>query len=83
MNLTIAVLMAVFTGPAPAALGELCPTGVRSRGMSIAANGAVVIFVGFAPFLSTWLIARIGSPLAPKVYMTAAALAVTAHARMR
>jgi MHS family proline/betaine transporter-like MFS transporter len=32
----MAILIVAFTGPAPAALGELYPTHVRSTGMSLA-----------------------------------------------
>ena len=72
---TMAVLIAAFTGPAPAALGELYPTHVRSTGMSLAYNGAVTIFGGFAPFIATWLIAATGNALAPAYYVVAAAVA--------
>jgi MHS family proline/betaine transporter-like MFS transporter len=71
----MAVLIAAFTGPAPAALGELYPTHVRSTGMSLAYNGAVTIFGGFAPFIATWLIATTGNALAPAYYVVAAAVA--------
>jgi len=74
VQVTMAVLIAVFTGPAPAALGELYPANVRSTGMSIAYNAAVAIFGGFAPFISTWLIAQTGNLLAPAAYVTAAAV---------
>ena len=72
---TMAVLIAAFTGPAPAALGELYPTQLRSTGMSLAYNGAVTVFGGFAPFIATWLIAATGNALAPAYYVVAAALA--------
>jgi MHS family proline/betaine transporter-like MFS transporter len=71
---SMAVLIAAFTGPAPAALGELYPTTVRSTGMSLAYNGAVTIFGGFAPFIATWLIAKTGNNLAPAFYVVASAL---------
>jgi metabolite-proton symporter len=71
----MAVLIAAFTGPAPAALGELYPTHVRSTGMSLAYNGAVTIFGGFAPFIATWLIGATGNALAPAYYVTAGAVA--------
>jgi MHS family proline/betaine transporter-like MFS transporter len=84
VQLTIAVFVAVFTGPAPAALGELYPTSVRSSGMSLAYNGAVTIFGGFAPFISTWLVSRTGSNLAPVYYVVSSAvLSLTALAFMR
>jgi MHS family proline/betaine transporter-like MFS transporter len=72
---TMAILIAIFTGPAPAALGELYPTNVRSTGMSLAYNGAVAIFGGFAPFIATWMIAATGNNLAPAFYVVAAAVA--------
>jgi MHS family proline/betaine transporter-like MFS transporter len=74
VQLLMAVLIASFTGPAPAALAELYPPAVRSSGMSLAYNSAVTLFGGFAPFISTWLIAATGSNLAPAVYVVAAAL---------
>jgi MHS family proline/betaine transporter-like MFS transporter len=71
---SMAVLIAAFTGPAPAALGELYPTNVRSTGLSLAYNGAVTIFGGFAPFIATWLIAKTGNNLVPAFYVVASAL---------
>jgi MHS family proline/betaine transporter-like MFS transporter len=74
VQMVIAIFIAVFTGPAPAALGELYPTNVRSSGMSLAYNIAVAVFGGFAPFISTWLIAKTGDTLAPAYYVTASAV---------
>jgi MFS transporter, MHS family, proline/betaine transporter len=68
-----AVLIASFSGPAPAALAELYPSAMRSTGLSIAYNLAVTIFGGFAPFITTWLIAWTGSALAPAWYVIFAA----------
>ncbi|MGN8078237.1 MFS transporter [Variovorax sp. 22077] len=73
--LVFAVLIAGFTGPAPAAMAELYPPQVRSTGLSIAYNFAVTIFGGFAPFIATALIARTGNPLAPAWYVVFAAAA--------
>lgn len=70
-----AVLIAGFTGPAPAAMAELYPPQVRSTGLSIAYNFAVTIFGGFAPFIATALIAQTGSALAPAWYVMFAAAA--------
>src|SRR5215470_528410 len=55
-QIVFAILIATFTGPAPAALAELYPTNVRSTGIWIAYNFDVTIFGGFAPFIATWLI---------------------------
>jgi MHS family proline/betaine transporter-like MFS transporter len=64
-----AVLAALFIGPAPAAIAELFPTGVRSSGMGIAYNLSVTVFGGFAPLIATSLIARTGNPLSPTWYV--------------
>jgi MHS family proline/betaine transporter-like MFS transporter len=64
-----AVLAALFIGPAPAAIAELFPIGVRSSGMGIAYNVSVTLFGGFAPLIATGLIARTGNPLSPTWYV--------------
>jgi MFS transporter, MHS family, proline/betaine transporter len=64
-----AVLAALFIGPAPAAIAELFPTGVRSSGMGIAYNLSVTVFGGFAPLIAAGLIARTGNPLSPTWYV--------------
>lgn len=69
VQVTMALLMAIYTGPAPAAIAELYPTNVRSTGLSIAYNFAVTLFGGFAPFIATWLIATTGNNLAPAYYV--------------
>ena len=50
-------------------LAELVPPQVRSAGMSMAYNVAVMIFGGFAQFIVTWLIRSTGSPMAPAFYV--------------
>lgn len=77
-QIVFAVLIAGFSGPAPAAMAELYPPAMRSTGLSIAYNLAVTIFGGFAPFITTWLIVQTGSSLAPAWYvMLAAAISLT------
>lgn len=66
------ILIAAFTGVAPAAIAEVCPSEVRSSGTSIAYNLAVACFGGLAPFIATWLIAATGSQLAPAWYVIGA-----------
>ncbi|QEL26240.1 MFS transporter [Bosea sp. F3-2] len=78
-QIVFAVLIAGFSGPAPAAMAELYPPAMRSTGLSIAYNLAVTLFGGFAPFITTWLIAQTGSALAPAWYvMLAAAISLSA-----
>jgi len=74
VQVVVAILIALFTGPAPAALAELFPENVRSSGMSLAYNFAVAIFGGFAPFIATWLVTYTGSNLAPAYYVVVAAM---------
>jgi len=64
-----AVIAALFIGPAPAAIAELFPSGVRSSGVGIAYNFSVTLFGGFAPLIATGLIARTGNPLSPTWYV--------------
>ena len=64
-----AVLAALFIGPAPAAIAELFPVGVRSSGVGVAYNFSVTVFGGFAPLIATGLVARTGNPLSPTWYV--------------
>ena len=64
-----AVLSALFIGPAPAAIAELFPVGVRSSGVGVAYNFSVTVFGGFAPLIATSLVARTGNPLSPTWYV--------------
>ncbi|CAB3750527.1 MFS transporter [Burkholderia puraquae] len=68
------VMVAIFTGVAPAALSELFPTKVRATGMSLSYNIATTIFGGFAPAILAWLTQRSGNPFAPAWYVMAASV---------
>lgn len=70
----LGIMLAGFTGPAPALLAEQFPTALRSTGLSLAYNFAVTIFGGFASFIVTWLIAVTSNPLAPAIYVILAAV---------
>jgi MHS family proline/betaine transporter-like MFS transporter len=73
-QLALALAIALFSGPGPAAIAEIFPTGQRATWMSTGYSLAVAIFGGFAPFIATWLIDRTGNPVAPAFYLIAAAL---------
>jgi MHS family proline/betaine transporter-like MFS transporter len=73
IQLALAFVIAVFSGPGPAAIAEIFPTRVRSTWMSTGYSLAVTIFGGFAPFIATLLISSTGDPLAPSYYLIAAA----------
>lgn len=69
------VLLALYSGPGPAAISEIFPTHLRSTWMSAGYTLAVAVFGGFAPFIATWLIRETGSPVAPTyLYLMPAAL---------
>jgi hypothetical protein len=64
-------------------MAELFPANVRSTGLSLAYNVAVMLFGGFGQFIVTWLIRATGTPLAPTYYVMAGiALSVVAVACM-
>jgi len=65
----LCTLVGVYFGPISTAIAEQFPTGVRSTGLAIAYNFAVMLFGGFAQFIVTWLIRETGSPLAPAYYV--------------
>ena len=72
-QLILAVMVAAFSGPGPAAVVEIFHTAGRSTWMSTAYSLAVAIFGGFAPYISTWLISVTGQPAAPAYYVMFAA----------
>lgn len=74
LQVGLAVVLAMFSGPAPAAIAEIFPTRSRSTWMTTGYALAVAVFGGFAPWIATWLIRRTGSPLAWTGYVMVAAL---------
>ena len=69
MQLALCTAVGAFFGPFSTAMAEQFPTAIRSTGMGIAYNFAVMLFGGFAPFIVTWVIKETGSPLAPAFYV--------------
>jgi MFS family permease len=69
MQVVLCTLLAVFFGPFSAAVAEQFPAGVRSTGLALAYNLAVMIFGGFAQFIVTWLIHTTGMAIAPVFYV--------------
>ena len=71
-----AVMGALIAGgaaPLFAYMAEMFPTRLRTSSVSIGYNASVMIFGGTAPFISTFLIDRTGSNVAPSFYLVAAA----------
>ncbi|WP_132625940.1 MFS transporter, partial [Pseudomonas aeruginosa] len=73
MQLLLCTAIGGFFGPAPTAVAEQFPVRVRSTGLAVAYNLAVMLFGGFAPFIVTWLTEVGGSPVAPAFYVLGAA----------
>ena len=68
----MAVVLAFYTGPAAAQVGEMFSAQVRSTGLSLSYNVAVPIFGGFAPYFVTRFDG--GAHLTPAYYMIACAI---------
>ncbi|WP_118181830.1 MFS transporter [Paraburkholderia phosphatilytica] len=60
-----------YYGPFGALIAELFPANVRSTGLAISYNFAVMVFGGGGQLVVTWLIKTTGSPLAPTWYVMA------------
>ncbi|MCA8052359.1 MFS transporter [Burkholderia arboris] len=72
--LFFATLLAMYSGPGAATCAEIFPTRIRSKWLSIGYGSSVAIFGGFTPFIATWLIEKMGTPLAPTWYVTVTAI---------
>ena len=66
---TLCSLIGIFYGPLSTAVAEQFPAGVRSTGLSLAYNLAVMLFGGFAQFFVTKLIDVTGQPIAAAYYV--------------
>lgn len=69
LQLLVGVFTACFFSVFSTVMAVLFPTRVRSLGMSISYNVAVLVLGGFAQFFVTWLIQKTASPLAPTYYV--------------
>jgi MHS family proline/betaine transporter-like MFS transporter len=74
IQIGIAILISLYSGAGPAAIAEIFPTRSRSTWMTTGYALAVAIFGGSAPYLSIWLIEKLGSPIAPVWYLIVAAI---------
>jgi len=75
MQIILCSAVAVGFGAISTALAEQFPARVRSTGLAMAYNFAVMLFGGFAQLIVTWLIGVTGSPLAPAFYVMFGAVA--------
>lgn len=69
MQIVLCTSIGVCFGPAPTSVAEQFPTRVRSTGLALAYNVAVMLFGGFSPFIVTWLSQTTGSSVAPAYYV--------------
>jgi MFS family permease len=77
----LSIALSGYYGPFGALIAELFPAHIRSTGLSLAYNIAVMLFGGFGQFIVTWLIRTTGSQLAPTFYvMTGLVLSLVAIA---
>lgn len=72
IQLCLALINALYSGPGPAALAELFPTRNRSQLSALCYGLAAAIFGGFAPFISDLLVRITASPTAPAAYVIVA-----------
>ena len=77
MQIILCTAVAISFGPVSTALAEQFPVHMRSTGLALAYNFAVMLFGGFAQLIVTWLIRETGTPLAPAFYVMFGAVAGT------
>ena len=70
----LSLLKATYSGVLPSLMAEIFPAHTRSTGLAVSYNISAPIFGGFAPLISTSLIALTGNNLAPSFYLMATAL---------
>jgi MHS family proline/betaine transporter-like MFS transporter len=69
----LALLVSSVAGLLPATMAELAPWRVRCTVLSVAYNVGMALLGGTTPLVAAWLVSRTGVPLAPAIYLTAAA----------
>jgi len=72
-QIVFALLTAIYSGGAPAAVTEIFPSASRLLWMSTGYSLTVALFGGFGPYISTWLVKTTGSPLSPVLYIVGCA----------
>ena len=66
---TLCGMLGIIYGSISTAVTEQFPPGVRSTGLALAYNFAVMLFGGFAQFFVTWLIEATGQSIAAAYYV--------------
>ena len=75
MQVILCSAIAIGFGAISTVLAEQFPVRMRSTGLALAYNFAVMLFGGFAQLIVTWLIGVTGTPLAPAYYVMFGAVA--------
>ena len=73
-QIVFALLTAIYSGGAPAAVTEIFPASSRLLWMSTGYSLTVAAFGGFGPYIAAWLVKNTGSPLSPVLYITGCAI---------
>lgn len=75
MQIVLCGALGTFLGPYSTAIAQQFSTRVRSTGMAISYNIAVMVFGGFAQFIVTWILHTTGSLMTPAFYLIFGAVA--------
>lgn len=70
----LSALFALYSGPGPATICEIFPAALRSTWMNVGYTFSVVIFGGFSPLASTWLISTTHMSASPAFLIVPAAI---------
>jgi len=73
-ELSLALIIGLYEGTAPATAAEAFPMGIRATGVAVAFNSCMTLFGGTTPMAATYLIALTGSSMAPAGYLIVAAV---------
>ena len=65
------ILRTAMTGPIYGLIGALFPVEVRSSGVAVSYNTSVLLFGGFAPVITLWLVDVTGDHRMPGLYVMA------------
>ncbi len=74
IEIAFVALLSINDGTLATFLAEVFPTNVRYTGFALSFNLANALLGGTAPMISTWLIAKTGSSLAPAYFLAFIAL---------
>ncbi len=74
VQISLCGLLGAAMGPFSAAVAEQFSAKIRSTGMAVSYNLAVMLFGGFGQFIVTWLLHATGSLMTPAVYVLGGSL---------